>query len=103
MRIDRRLHVLAIVLVILVVAAGPATPAQAANATIAVAGSQWGVSTCYLGATEGNVRFEAADLQDAGMNTYRIYGGMSRWEAQDDDGAYGSPSIAEIKASVNAI
>jgi len=104
MRVDQRLNVLAIVLLILVAAAaGPATPAQAASATITVSGSQWGVSTCYLGATEGNVRFDVTDLQDAGMNTYRIYGGMSRWEAQDDDGVYGSPSIAEIKANVNAI
>jgi hypothetical protein len=81
----------------------PAVPAQAASATITVSGTQWGVSTCYLGATEGNVRFDVADLQDAGMNTYRIYGGMQRWEAQDDDGVYGSPSIAEIKANVNAV
>jgi hypothetical protein len=102
MRIDQRLNVLAIVLLTLV-AAGPATPAHAASATITVAGSQWGVSTCYLGATEGNVRFDVADLQDAGMNTYRIYGGMSRWEAQDDDGVYGSPSIAEIKANPSTI
>jgi len=92
-------------LLVLMVTLGtaPATPAQAASATISVAGSQWGVSTCYLGATEGNVRFDVADLQEAGMNTYRIYGGMSRWEAQDDDGVYGSPSIAEIKANPNVI
>jgi len=99
----QRPNLLAIVLLILIAAIGPATPAQAASATITVSGAQWGVSTCYLGATEGNVRFDVADLQGAGMNTYRIYGGMSRWEAQDDDGAYGSPTIAEIKANVNAI
>src|SRR6266542_124433 len=62
-------------------------------ATIAVSGTQWGTSTCYFGATEGNVRFAVADLQDAGVSTYRVYGGMSRWEWQDDDGAYGAPSI----------
>ena len=28
---------------------------------------------------------------------------MQRWEAQDDDGVYGSPSIAQIKANVNAV
>jgi hypothetical protein len=61
------------------------------------------VSTCFIGATEGNVRFELADLQDAGINTYRVYGGMSRWEAQDDDGVYGLPSIAEIKADPNVV
>src|ERR1044071_477179 len=81
----------------------PTTPVYAASATITVSGTPWGVSTCYIGATEGNVRFNIADLQDAGMNTYRIYGGMSRWEAQDDDGVFGSPSIAEIKANPNVI
>src|SRR5512132_2908305 len=81
----------------------PTTMAQAASATITVSGTPWGVSTCYIGATEGNVRFNVADLQDAGMNTYRMYVGMSRWGAQDDDGVFGSPSIAEIKANPNAI
>lgn len=81
----------------------PVPSAQAASATITVAGTQWGTSTCYIGATEGNVRFNIADLQDAGMNTYRVYGGMQRWEQQDDDGVFGSPSIAQIKANVNAV
>src|SRR6266536_484618 len=70
-------------------------------ATIAVSGTQWGTSTCYFGATEGNVRFAVADLQDAGVSTYRVYGGMSRWEWQDDDGAYGAPSTDQIKADPN--
>src|SRR5689334_19826919 len=81
----------------------PELTVRAASATITVAASQWGTSTCYIGATEGNVRFNIADLQDAGINTYRIYGGMQRWEQQDDDGVFGSPSIAEIKANVNVI
>lgn len=78
-------------------------PVQAATATITVSGTQWGVSTAFIGATEGNVRFAITDLQDCGLNTYRIYGGMSRWEAQDDDGVYGSPSVAEIKANPGVI
>lgn len=78
-------------------------PVQAASATITVSGTQWGNSACFIGATEGNVRFNTADMTDAGMNTYRIYGGMSRWEKVDDDGVYGSPSIAQIKANVNSI
>src|SRR3954454_22278558 len=81
----------------------PALPVQAASATLTVAATSWGTSTCYIGATEGNVRFNIADLQDAGINTYRVYGGMQRWEQQDDDGVFGSPSIAQIKANVNAI
>ena len=59
----------------------------AAPPSPAITGTPWGVSTCYLGATEGNVGFAVADLQGAGLSTYRIYGGMSRWEQADDDGA----------------
>jgi len=81
----------------------PTSRGKVASATITVSGTPWGLSTCYIGATEGNVRFEITDLQAAGMNTYRIYGGMSRWEATDDDGVFGSPSVAEIKANVNVI
>jgi hypothetical protein len=67
--------------------------------TVTVSGTQWGTSSCYIGATEGNVRFNIQDLVAAGINTYRVYGGMSRWEAQDDDGVYGSPTIPQIKAN----
>lgn len=73
------------------------------GATIKVYDLSIGTSTRYIGAVEGNVNFDRADLQDLGINTYRIYGGMSRWESQDDDGIYGSPSIAEIKANPNVI
>ena len=71
--------------------------------SISILGKQWGVSTCYIGAVEGNTRFNIADMRDLGINTYRIYGGMSRWEWLDDDGVYGSPSIAAIKSNPNAI
>jgi len=73
------------------------------NARITVSGKQWGVSTCYIGAVEGNTRFNVADMRDLGINTYRIYGGMSRWEWQNDSGVYGLPSIAAIKANPNVI
>lgn len=71
--------------------------------TLKVDSQPFGVSTRYIGAVEGNVNFNIKDLQDLGINTYRIYGGMARWEAQDDDGRYGWPSIAEIKANPNVI
>lgn len=71
--------------------------------TIKVYGPQWGVSTRYIGAVEGNINFDLNDLQDLGINTYRIYGGMARWEAEDDDSVYGWPSIAEIKTNPNII
>lgn len=69
---------------------------------IVVDGEQWGRSTCYIGATEGT-GFNIADLKDLGINSYHIYGGMSRWEAQDDSNIYGSPTIDQIKANPNSI
>jgi len=66
---------------------------------IRVYGSSIGMTTRYIGACEGNVNFDWADLTDLGLNTYRLYGGMSRWEKDDDDGVYGFPSIAQIKAN----
>ncbi len=82
----------------------PSPPVQLTlPATMTVAGTQWGVSTCYIGASEGSSRFNIADLQNLGINTYRIYGGMSRWEAQDDSKVYGLPTIAQIKQNPNVI
>jgi hypothetical protein len=68
-----------------------------------VAAEQWGVSTRYIGAVEGSDRFDIRDLTDCGINTYRIFGGMPRFEREDDDGVYGSPSIQEIKSDPDAI
>lgn len=83
---------------------GNETVAHAAStATISVSGTQWGVSTAYIGATEGNVRFNTADMTDLGINTYRIYGGMSRWEWQDPYSTYGSPTIDQIKTDPSVI
>src|SRR5919109_1222643 len=76
---------------------------EAPAATISVSGTRWGTSMCYIGATEGNARFDIEDLRDAGINTYRIYGGMSRWEQEDDDSAFGVPSIADIKKNPEVI
>lgn len=85
-------------------AAPVSRPAYAASTqTVRVSGTADGVSPAFIGATEGNVRFDVADLQDAGINTYRIYGGMSRWEQSDDDGGYGTPAIADIKADPNVV
>ncbi|TAF32972.1 MAG: hypothetical protein EAZ69_17140 [Oscillatoriales cyanobacterium] len=72
-------------------------------ATIKFSGTAAGVSTRYIGAVEGNINFDLKDLQDLGINTYRIYGGMSRWESEDDDGKYGWPEISQIKANPNII
>jgi hypothetical protein len=71
--------------------------------TIKISDTPAGVSTRYIGAVEGNINFDVKDLQDLGINTYRIYGGMSRWEPEDDDGKYGWPSIEQIKSNPNTI
>jgi len=75
----------------------------AADARVSVDPRQWGVSTRYIGGTEGSSRFSIEDLADCGLNTLRIYGDMSRFEPLDDDGVYGSPSVADIKANPNVI
>src|SRR5687768_15419298 len=99
MKTQRRIAALILVLLVAalsctqsaLIGVGGANIAQAATAaTVTVSGTQWGISTCYLGATEGNVRFNINDLTDIGYNTYRVYGGMQRWEGVDDDGVYGS-------------
>jgi len=70
---------------------------------ITVSGTQWGKSSCYIGAVEGSSTFNISDLQDLGINTYRIYGGMSRWDPLDQHGIYGLPSIDQIKANPDSI
>lgn len=71
--------------------------------SIEVSNAMLGQSTEYIGACEGNVNFDLADLEDLNINTYRIYGGMSRWESEDDDGVYGWPAIAQIKQDPDLI
>src|SRR5260370_11102829 len=73
------------------------------STTVTVSGAQWGVSTQYIGANEGDQYFNINDLKDLGINTYRIYGGISRWEWQDDDGVFRSPTIAQIKANPHVL
>ena len=74
-----------------------------AEATITVSPEQWGVSTRYIGGTEGDSRFDIEEMKECGINTLRIYGDMSRFEPTDDGGEYGWPTIAQIKADPDAI
>jgi hypothetical protein len=76
---------------------------QSAEVILKVYASTVGTSSHYIGACEGNVAFDRADFDDLGLNTYRIYGGMSRWETEDDDGIYGYPSIDQIKADPEVV
>lgn len=71
----------------------------AGSGTLTVSGTQSGVSSQYLGANEGSSQFNINDLVDLGINSYRLYGGMSRWEPTNAESTYGSPSIAQIEAN----
>jgi hypothetical protein len=87
----------------LVVCGGLTAPAGAATTNLVVSGAPMGVSTAFIGGCEGSENFDVTHLTDLGINSYRIWGGMGRWEWVDDDGVYGSPTIAEIKANPNVI
>ena len=77
--------------------------AFAGSGTLTVSGTQWGVTSQYLGANEGSSQFNINDLVDLGINSYRMYGGMSRWEPTNAESIYGSPTIAQIEADPNVI
>ena len=76
-----------------------------------------GTSPAYIGANEGGA-FSVADLQDSGINLYRIWTTLGELEYYDDDWVadeypgwpdypsatyYGSPTIAGIKANTNLV
>lgn len=73
------------------------------SATVVVSGTINGLTEEDIGAVEGPCRFDITELADLGITNYRMYSGMARLEPEDDDGVYGSPSIAEIKADPNVI
>jgi hypothetical protein len=56
-----------------------------------------------VGAVEASSIFDIAKITDLGIKNYRMYFGMERFEVNDDDGVYGSPTIAQIKANPNII
>jgi hypothetical protein len=71
--------------------------------TLTITGASNGVTERSIGATKGCADFNIDDLVDVGLRNYRIWGGMSRLEPQDDDGVYGWPTIDVIKAEPNVI
>jgi hypothetical protein len=78
-------------------------PAHAKTYTVTVTGTSDGRTEQSIGATEGCTRFNIQELVDAGLRNYRLWAGMSRLEPVDDDGKYGSPTIAEIQADPHNI
>jgi len=77
--------------------------AFAGTGTLTASGTQWGVTSQYLGANAGSPQFNINDLVDLAINSYRIYGGMSRWEPTNAESTYGSPNIAHIEANPGVI
>jgi hypothetical protein len=90
---------------------------RAESGTLTVHDAVLGQTTTYIGATEGGY-FDIADLNDCGINTYRIWIGMSDVEYCDDDDSrgsyewectqtgnlnYGTPTSAAIKADTDVI
>ena len=96
-------HVVRSLLVALLTLSLLVTNAFAGTGTLTVSGTQLGVTSQYLGANEGSSQFNINDLVDLGINSYRMYGGMSRWEPTNDSSTYGSPTIAQIEANPGVI
>ena len=102
------------IILTMIVPTPPASLSQ--ETTITVSKSVIGVTPLYIGATEGGY-FSVSDLTDSGINTYRIWIGMSDVEYCDDDDPggyiwecdragnpqYGAPTVAEIKDNPNII
>jgi hypothetical protein len=93
----------AVLLLIVCVATTATVMGGPGGGDITVTGTQAGQTELSIGAVEGCLRFNIADMTDLGSNNYRIYAGMSRVEPNDDDGVYGLPSIAAIKADPDVI
>jgi hypothetical protein len=82
---------------------GPtATPVPGGN-TITVTSATAGLTEQNIGSIEACARYETTSMTGLGIKNFRFYAGMQRLEPEDDDGVYGSPSIAQIKANPNLI
>jgi len=94
---------LATVVVAVLLVGGTTIAVRAGAYTITVTGTADGVTEKSIGACEGGYGFDVADVVDIGMTNYRIWGSSAELEPVDDDGVYGSPTIAEIKANPDLI
>jgi hypothetical protein len=92
---------------------GPSSTAswQPSSASIVVGTTVLGQTTHYIGATEA-AGFWIEDVDDLGINTYRLWTKMAELEWWDDDDAldgqwddseYGSPTIAQLKADPSLV
>ncbi len=80
---------------------GAVSPAQP-SATVTVSGTQAGNSTRYMGMQGGNAPTEtnfATALTDLGVNTFRFFTTMERYEPSDDVAGYGYPTKTQLLAA----
>ncbi|MDQ3458270.1 MAG: hypothetical protein M3498_03040 [Deinococcota bacterium] len=80
----------------------PGTPEAPVGTSLAVriAGSPSGLSIKHIGANAdvfNNDSFDIEDVRELGLTSYRYFGGMEEFEPTDDNGVYGSPSMAEMR------
>lgn len=82
---------------------GLVVPGSAATYNVTITATQVGTTAENIGVCEGCCGWNINDVVDLGAKNVRFWAGMSRVEPTDDDGIYGSPSIAQIKANPNLI
>jgi hypothetical protein len=95
-------HLFATVAVSLLACVSLTAIANAGSYTVTVTATTDGLTEKYIGGCEGG-SFDVSDLTALGYNNLRIYAKMAHTEPVDDDGVYGSPTIAEIKADPDVI
>jgi len=78
-------------------------PAPTPGGAIIVTSQTDGVTEKSIGACEGDQGFKISDLRDIGIKNYRIWASALRHPWNDEDGVWGSPTIAQIKANPNLI
>lgn len=87
-----------VALMVGLVATGSAT-----TYTVTITATQVGTSAENIGVCEGCSGWNINDVTELGAKNVRFWAGMSRVEPVDDDGVYGTPTIAQIKANPNII
>lgn len=74
-----------------------------AQEAITVSGTPMGISTRYMGVTGAPKAAFAPKFVDLGITTNRIFTDVTSFEPTDDDAAYGTPTIDQIKSNINVI
>jgi hypothetical protein len=70
--------------------------------TVKVSKPSSGRSIRYIGVNYGSALPQVNDLRELGVTSYRLLGGMARFEPADDDGKYGLPTISDMKRTLSS-